>query len=101
MQTRRKSGFTLLEMLVTVAIIAILVAILFPVFQKVRENARRAAGQSNLKQLGLAFVQYSQDYDEKYSGLALDIYGGNASNGASVVQWPVNGGANQKWILVY
>ncbi len=62
-QTKR--GFTLIELIVVIAIIAILAAILFPVFQKVRENARRASCQSNLKQLGLAFIQYEQDADEK------------------------------------
>ena len=61
----RSQGFTLIELLVVIAIIAILAAILFPVFQKVRENARRTACLSNLKQIGLGVVQYNQDFDEK------------------------------------
>jgi prepilin-type N-terminal cleavage/methylation domain-containing protein/prepilin-type processing-associated H-X9-DG protein len=61
-----KRGFTLIELLVVIAIIAIIAAILFPVFARARENARRASCQSNLKQLGLAIVQYTQDYDENY-----------------------------------
>lgn len=57
-------AFTLIELLVVVAIIALLAAILFPVFARARENARRASCASNMKQIGLALVQYVQDYDE-------------------------------------
>jgi prepilin-type processing-associated H-X9-DG protein len=53
-------------LLVVIAIIAILAAILFPVFARARENARRASCQSNMKQIGLGVMQYTQDYDEKY-----------------------------------
>lgn len=60
-----RSGFTLIEILVVVAIIALLAAILFPVFARARENARRTSCASNLKQIGLAWMQYNQDYDER------------------------------------
>ncbi len=64
--TRRslKYGFTLIELLVVIAIIAILAAILFPVFQKVRENGRRTVCLSNEKQFALAILQYNQDNEE-------------------------------------
>lgn len=65
-ERRLKRGFTLIELLVVIAIIAILAAILFPVFARARENARKAACMSNLKQIGLAVLQYNQDYDEMY-----------------------------------
>jgi prepilin-type N-terminal cleavage/methylation domain-containing protein/prepilin-type processing-associated H-X9-DG protein len=59
-----RKGFTLIELLVVIAIIAILAAILFPVFAKAREKARQSSCLSNTKQLALAFLSYSQDYDE-------------------------------------
>jgi prepilin-type N-terminal cleavage/methylation domain-containing protein/prepilin-type processing-associated H-X9-DG protein len=59
-------GFTLIELLVVIAIIAILAAILFPVFAQAREKARSIACTSNLKQIDLAIIMYTQDYDETY-----------------------------------
>src|SRR5215218_8331777 len=59
-----KRGFTLIELLVVIAIIAILAAILFPVFARARENARKTSCMNNCKQMGIAFLQYAQDYDE-------------------------------------
>lgn len=68
---RRHSAFTLIELLVVISIIAILAAILFPVFGRARENARRSSCQSNLKQIGLGITQYLQDYDEKMPNSAF------------------------------
>ncbi len=96
MQITQKRGFTLIELLVVIAIIAILAAILFPVFQKVRENARRASCASNEKQFVLGILQYVQDTDEAMPLTYKDLYsfgpatvaynsGASAVNGGGVL----------------
>lgn len=65
-QRSTKHVFTLIELLVVIAIIAILAAILFPVFAQAREKARAISCLSNLRNIGLATMQYIQDYDETY-----------------------------------
>ena len=58
-------AFTLVELLVAIAIIAILASILFPVFGQVREKGRQAACQSNQRQIGMALGMYVSDYDDR------------------------------------
>ncbi len=62
----RKRGFTLLELMFVISIIAILAAILFPVFARARESARRSTCASNLQQIGVALNMYAQSYDGRY-----------------------------------
>jgi prepilin-type N-terminal cleavage/methylation domain-containing protein/prepilin-type processing-associated H-X9-DG protein len=72
-------GFTLIELLVVIAIIAILAAILFPVFARAREEARKSACLSNVKQIGLACHMYAQDFDEYFP---VDSYACNFEDSA-------------------
>ena len=60
-----KHGFTLIELLVVIAIIGILSAMLFPVFAKARESARKITCASNMLQIGKSIFQYSQDADDQ------------------------------------
>ncbi|HWD41145.1 MAG TPA: prepilin-type N-terminal cleavage/methylation domain-containing protein [Fimbriimonas sp.] len=65
---RSYKAFTLIELLVVIAIIAILAAILFPVFAQAKQAAKKTVCISNLKQMGLAEVMYSGDYDDNFGG---------------------------------
>ncbi len=86
-QSRR--AFTLIELLVVIAIIAILAAILFPVFAQAREKARAISCLSNEKQLGLAFLQYVQDYDETHPQAA--------PNNGTVWMWQYSATTPANW----
>lgn len=63
---RRQPGFTLVELLIVIAIIAILAAILFPVFNNARKKALQTSCTANLQQLGTAMRMYAQDYDDQF-----------------------------------
>jgi prepilin-type N-terminal cleavage/methylation domain-containing protein len=92
-----RRGFTLIELLVVIAIIAILAAILFPVFAQAREKARQISCISNMKQIGLAFIMYDQDYDETFP----DAISNTTQQGGCAPDldwWHLNGGYA---ILVY
>jgi prepilin-type N-terminal cleavage/methylation domain-containing protein len=95
--TRR--GFTLIELLVVIAIIAILAAILFPVFAQARNKAREAVGTSNAKQVSLAILMYSQDYDEKFPRAGWDCQT-NADGDHSIPVGVENGCGATNWINV-
>src|SRR4051794_29358218 len=62
--TRHARGFTLIELLVVLSIIALLAALLFPVFAQAREKVRTTACLSNMRQIGLGLQLYAQDNDE-------------------------------------
>jgi prepilin-type N-terminal cleavage/methylation domain-containing protein/prepilin-type processing-associated H-X9-DG protein len=72
MEGRHGRGFTLIEMLVVIAIISILASILFPTFSKAQEKARQADCASNIRQLGMAVKMYEQDFDGQFPVAFVD-----------------------------
>jgi prepilin-type N-terminal cleavage/methylation domain-containing protein/prepilin-type processing-associated H-X9-DG protein len=89
---RKAKGFTLIELLVVIAIIAVLMAILMPSLNRAREQGKRAGCLNNLKQLGLAWIAYAGDNDDK-------IMNGEAENGtAGICTTPTSGRhKGEKW----
>lgn len=93
--SRFTAGFTLIELLVVISIIALLAAILFPVFSRAREAARRSSCTSNLKQIGLGLLQYTQDYDETYP---VDVFGIHAGSDTSNEIVPLSDADHYRWM---
>jgi prepilin-type N-terminal cleavage/methylation domain-containing protein len=82
---KRKKGFTLIELMIVIAIIAILAAVLVPNFMRAREASRLTACKSNLKNISTAVETYSNDWDGLYPG---------GTGGINSVEEIKSGGAN-------
>lgn len=91
---KRQHGFTLVELLVVILIILILAALLFPVFARAREKARSTHCVNNLRQIGLAWRQYVDDYDNQLPIPWMPYYNAAAAAAAGVPQYTMD----MEWI---
>jgi prepilin-type processing-associated H-X9-DG protein len=76
------AGFTLVEMIIVIGVIMLLAGLLFPVLSRARENGKRTACMSNLKQIALGIQQYAQDNNRRYP-----LPGGDVANGLENWLW--------------
>ncbi len=81
-QRRHKRGFTLIELLVVISIITLLIAILLPALQKARESAQIIKCASNVRELGLGLLLYTQDF-KQYFPVCAEGWGGMSTNSIS------------------
>jgi prepilin-type N-terminal cleavage/methylation domain-containing protein/prepilin-type processing-associated H-X9-DG protein len=90
--TMRRKGFTLIELLVVIAIIGILAAMLFPVFARARESARKTQCLANVKNLAIAVNMYAADWDRMFPSETrrevIDYFSGMSGKGAVKTTWP-------------
>lgn len=82
-----RRGFTLIELLVVVAIISVLAAILFPVFARAKDAAKKATCISNLNQLGKGFLLYASDSDDKFPNMTEGLGGEQREGGWTYIEY--------------
>ena len=97
MMNARRRGFTLIELLVVIAIIGILAAMVFPVFARARESARKAVCLSNVKNIALAFQMYLADNNDtlppgEHRQEVIDFFNTAPGNGSSAANFDVSEG---------
>ena len=104
----RRRGFTLIELLVVISIISLLLSILLPALGRARETGRRTVCGSNLRQVGMSFIQYTQDNESWFpckgiegntSATVAQLAGAQHSASTSVTPWQDRWGPNFAGII--